>query len=79
MKRLSRFDRSVYKYNPDQTVLRLNEIVDSINNMGVVLEQSDNTINSKLVIVYGRQPDGTFGIAKWTKDGDTYTNKVTVI
>ena len=78
MKTLKRFDRSLYKYNPDQMVLRLNEIVDEINSRSISLEQQSTIINSKEVIVYGLQPDGTFGIAKWTKEGDTYTNKVVV-
>lgn len=79
MKTLKRFDRNVFKYNPDQTILRLNDIVDVINGQNVSIEQHSTIINSKEVIIYGMQPDGTFGIARWTKEGDTYTGKVTVI
>lgn len=79
MKTLKRFDRSIYKYNPDQMVLRLNDVVDTLNSLNVSIEQHSTVIDSKEVIVYGMQPDGTFGIAKWTKEGDQYTNKVAVI
>jgi hypothetical protein len=79
MKTLKRFDRSMYKFNPDQMILRLNDLVDEVNARNISIEQHSTIINSKEVIVYGMQPDGTFGIAKWTKEGDIYTNKVTVI
>jgi len=79
MKLLPRFDRSVFKYTPDQMVLRLNFIVDAINKHNVAIEQHSTIVNSKEVLIYGMQPDGTFGIAKWDKEGDQYTNKVMVI
>ena len=79
MKSLKRFDRPMYKFSPDQMVLRLNDIVDVVNGLGVSLEQHSTVINSNEVIIYGMQPDGSFGIAKWTKEGDRYTNKVAVI
>jgi hypothetical protein len=78
MKSLKRFDREMYKFRPDQMVLRLNDIVDAANSLQTTIEQHSTTLNSKEVIVYGMQPDGTFGIARWDKEGDTYTNKVVV-
>lgn len=79
MKTLKRFDREMYKYKPDQTVLRLNDLIDVVNNLGVSIEQSSQIVGSQEVLVYGNQPDGTFGIARWTKQGDQYLNKATVI
>lgn len=78
MKSLKRFDREMYKFRPDQTVLRLNDVVDEINKLQAIFEQHSTIPNSKEVIVYGMQPDGTFGIARWDKEGDAYTNKVVV-
>ena len=78
-KTLKRFDQQVYKFKPDQMVLRLNDMVDAINGQTLSFEQVDSTPNSNFVIVYGRQPDGSFGIAKWTKLGDQYTNKTVVV
>lgn len=68
---LPRFDRQVYKYAPDQMVVRLNAIVDKINseNASVIVEDP----KSNVVIIIGVQPDGTFGAKKWTKTGDNYT------
>lgn len=78
MKTLKRFDKELYKFKPDQMVLRLNDVVDTINKLQVSLEQHSTVIGSKEVIIYGMQPDGTFGIAKWNKEGDTYANKVVI-
>lgn len=78
MKSLKRFDREMYKYRPDQMILRLNDMVDAMNGQNVSIEQHSTIPNSKEVIIYGMQPDGTFGIARWDKEGDSYTNKVTV-
>jgi hypothetical protein len=78
MKSLKRFDREMYKYRPDQMILRLNDMVEVVNGQNVTIEQHSTIPNSKAVIIYGMQPDGTFGIAKWDKEGDNYTNKVVV-
>lgn len=79
MKNLKRLDRSVFKYNPDQMVFRLNDVIDTLNKQNISLEQQSTVIDSKEVLIYGMQPDGTFGIAKWDREGDQYTNKVMVI
>lgn len=79
MKTLKRFDRETYKYKPDQMVLRLNEIVGAVNQQNISIEQHSTIIGSSEVMIYGMQPDGTFGIAKWQKDGDSYVNKTVVI
>lgn len=68
---LQKLDRQVYKYNPDQMVVRLNEIVDTINSQQVVVMVQDKT--GKDVIFIGNQPDGSFGIKQWLKQGDTYS------
>lgn len=70
-KLIPRFDRQVYKYAPDQMVVRLNAIVDKLNseNASVIVEDP----KSNTVIIVGVQPDGTFGAKKWTKTGDNYT------
>lgn len=79
MKSLKRFDRELYKYKPDQMVLRLNDIVEALNGQSTSIEQASTILSSKEVIVYGNQPDGTFGIAKWEKEGDSYKNKTVVL
>lgn len=79
MKNLKRLDRSVFKYNPDQMVFRLNDVIDTLNKQNISLEQQSTVVDSKEVLIYGMQPDGTFGIAKWDREGDQYTNKVMVI
>lgn len=69
--KLKPFDRQIYKYSPDQMILRLNQIVDTINGITVALMVTDK--DSKTVIITGQQPDGSFGVKKWTKNGDNYT------
>lgn len=79
MKTLKRIDRELYKFKPDQMVLRLNEIIDNANNMQTSIVQHSTIVNSNKVLVYGMQPDGTFGIARWELAGDTYSNKEVVL
>jgi hypothetical protein len=79
MKSLKKFDRQVYKYNPDQMILRLNDMVDALNFSNVTIEQHSTIIDDHRVIVYGMQPDGTFGIARWLKEGDQYSGKVSIV
>jgi hypothetical protein len=79
MKALKRIDREMYKFKPDQMVRRLNEIVEVANSQNISIEQQSTIINSKEVMVYGMQPDGTFGVKKWDKEGDQYTNPTVVI
>lgn len=67
---IQKFDQTLYKYNPDQMIVRLNEIVDTINSQQVVVMVSDDKTNN--VIFIGKQPDGSFGIKKWLKQGDSY-------
>ena len=62
-----RFDRSIYKYNPDQMIVRLNEMISFLNSVGEGLELTDTNTNSNEVIVLGKQPDGSFGIVKYAK------------
>lgn len=67
---IRKLDRAVYKYNPDQTIVRLNEIIDAVNQKQLTLEQRQKgTIR---VIISGNQPDGTFGLKYWDKKGDLY-------
>lgn len=67
---LKKFDRQVYKYNPDQMIVRLNEIVEISNRRNYVIELAD--ANSNRVLILGYQPDKTFGMKYWEKQGDNY-------
>jgi hypothetical protein len=79
MKTLKRFDREMYKFKPDQMVLRLNDLLGVVNGLGTSIEQASQVIGSQEVIVYGNQPDGSFGIKKWVKQGDQYVSPTVVV
>lgn len=68
---IQKLDRQVFKYAPDQMILRLNQFIDEHNRLKVAVEVDEEGSNN--VIIIGKQPDGTFGIKKWIKQGDVYT------
>jgi len=67
---IKRFDRDLYKKRPDQMVLRLNEIANEINSRGRSSQQQRDDTND--VIITGMQPDGSFGVKHWKKNGDLW-------
>lgn len=68
---IGRVDRQLFKYSPDQMIVRLNDVIDTLNNKQVTVMVEDAKSNE--VIMIGLQPDGSFGIKKWNKQGDNYT------
>lgn len=73
MRILQRFDRQVYKYAPDQMVVRLNQIIDKLNGENATVMVEDPKSNS--VIIMGVQPDNSFGVYRWIKKGDEFTGR----
>lgn len=70
MKELKRIDRELYKKNPDQFILRLNEVIDFLNRGNFYSETIQKEGNR--VLIAGMQPDGSFGLKYWDREGDRY-------
>lgn len=67
---IGKIDRQLFRYSPDQMVMRLNKLIETSNNRNVTLETQEK--NGTTVLVAGVQPDGTFGLKYWDKQGDRY-------
>lgn len=70
---LKPIDMQLYKYAPDQMILRLNEIVNVSNSRNLTVEMSNP--GTTRVLISGVQPDKSFGLFYWEKLGDNYANK----
>lgn len=70
---LKPIDMQLYKYAPDQMILRLNEIVNVSNSRNLTVEMSNP--GTTRVLISGVQPDKSFGLFYWDKLGDNYANK----
>lgn len=70
MKRLQRIDYELWKRNPDQMVFRINQLIDEINARAVRDEQYKDGDNA--VLISGMQPDGSWGLKYWKKNGDIW-------
>lgn len=64
------FDLELYKRRPDQVILRLNEIIRQLNDNNFFNEVIEK--EGKRVLISGRQPDGSFGLKYWDREGDRY-------
>lgn len=67
---LKRFDHELYKRAPDQMVARLNDMVLKANSLDFTHEIRQRGTNR--VIIAGNQPDGSWGLKYWDREGDIY-------